>query len=487
MPIKHKHSPTSGNRANLTPGEIGHNRPEDVLLIRGNLQKLAISLADWRTRGVPLEGTIGAPLTHVGGVLTYDPTLLTAGQVDGGFFTDEPPGLNAWGVPGFVQVQPDFENDIDPDSLLPKTTFAPNDVRIEDFYVASDEINISHIGCRTIYTGAGSPPPIRVGLVNAAGVILAEKRYLSAPSLIAAYVGPLTLTRGTYSLVVWIGGALDLVRVSGERLNLSFEFNGTSISAVRGRAASADMNAGLFVDNGLVITDVTSTEVGEDKHLFVRWFLDTPSLAPDPMSLAVTPTTLSTSLAQGGVATTDPVTVTVTGGSGAFLYAWDSPGLTPSAPDQATTTFTRSLGNGETFDTSPTVTVTDTVTGRTAQIAVPVHLHADTPVSSGGGGGHFLIVTLDPPNGSATAPAGSAISLTATITRVQGINLHTGFLDDLTPDQYTFSFNGDGSGTATGVMAGAGSHMELQVFVAVSSVEYDAIGSAGTTINYTAV
>jgi hypothetical protein len=226
MPIKHKHSPTSGNRANLTPGEIGHNRPEDVLLIRGNLQKLEISLADWRTRGVPLEGPIGAPLTHVGGVLTYDPTLLTAGQVDGGFFTDEPPGLNAWGVPGFVQVQPDFENDIDPDSLLPKTTFAQNDVRIEDFYVASDEINISHIGCRTIYTGAGSPPPIRVGLVNAAGVILAEKRYLSAPSLIAAYVGPLTLTRGTYSLVAWIGGALDLVRVSGERLNLSFEYDG---------------------------------------------------------------------------------------------------------------------------------------------------------------------------------------------------------------------------------------------------------------------
>jgi hypothetical protein len=72
MPIKHKHSATSGNRANLTPGEIGHNRPEDVLLIRGNLQKLEIALADWRTRGVPLEGTIGAPLTHVGGVLTYD-------------------------------------------------------------------------------------------------------------------------------------------------------------------------------------------------------------------------------------------------------------------------------------------------------------------------------------------------------------------------------------------------------------------------------
>jgi hypothetical protein len=224
-----------------------------------------------------------------------------------------------------------------------------------------------------------------VGLVNAAGVVLAEKRYLSAPALIEAYVGPLTLTRGTYSLVAWIGGALDLVRVSGERLNLSFEYDGTSISAVRGRSASADMGAGLYVDNGLVITDVTSTEVGEDKHLFVRWFLATPSLAPDPMSLAVTPTTLSTSLTQGGVATTDPVTVTVTGGSGAFLYAWDSPGLTPSDPAEATTTFTRSLGNGETFDTSPTVTVTDTVTGQTAQISVPVHLHADTPAWAAAG------------------------------------------------------------------------------------------------------
>jgi hypothetical protein len=79
--------------------------------------------------------------------------------------------------------------------------------------------------------------------------------------------------------VVWIGGALDLVRVSGERLNLSFEYAGT-ISAVRGRSASADMTAGLFVDNGLVISDVTSTEVGEDKHLFLRWFLATPSPRP---------------------------------------------------------------------------------------------------------------------------------------------------------------------------------------------------------------
>jgi hypothetical protein len=43
--------------------------------------------------------------------------------VDGGFFTDEPPGLNAWGVPGFVQVQPDFENDPIPIRFLPKTTF----------------------------------------------------------------------------------------------------------------------------------------------------------------------------------------------------------------------------------------------------------------------------------------------------------------------------------------------------------------------------
>jgi hypothetical protein len=42
-------------------------------------------------------------------------------------------------------------------------------------------------------------------MVNAAGVILAEKRYLSAPALIAAYVGPLTLTRGPIRW--WCGSA----------------------------------------------------------------------------------------------------------------------------------------------------------------------------------------------------------------------------------------------------------------------------------------
>lgn len=486
MPIKNKHSDIAGNRANLTPGEIGHNRAEDVLLIRGNNQKLEIDLADWRTRGVPLTGAIGAPLTHVGGVLTYDSGLLSAGQVDGGFFTDEPPGLHSWGVPGFVQDQPDFENDPTPDALLPITVFAINDVRIEDFYVASDQINISHIGCRTIYSGAGSAPPIRIGIVDSTGVILAEQRYVSAPALIAAYVGPLTLTRGHYSLVTWIGGDLALAQVAGQRLNLSFEFDGTTITAVRGRSANADMSAGLFLDNGLVISDVTSSDVGEDKHLFVRWFLNTPSLAPAPMSLSAAPTTLSTTLTQGGTATTDPVTVTVAGGSGQFLYAWDSPGLTPSDPTSATTTFSRSLGNGETFDSSPTCTVTDTVTGDTAPISVPVHLHADTPAATGGGGTGHLFITMDPANGTATAPAGSTVTLTVSIAQVQAIDPNTGQLVDLTPDQYVYSFNGDGSGSITGVMGAQGSLLQLQVFVSVSSFQFNAAGSAGTTITYTA-
>jgi hypothetical protein len=480
MPFKHKHSATSGARANLTPGEIGHNRPEDVLLIRGANQKLEIALADWRTRGVPLEGSIGAPLTHVGGVLTYDAGLLTAGQVDGGFYTDAPPGLNAWGVPSFVQDQPDFEADPDPAALLPTTAFVANDVRIEDFYVASDQINVSHIGCRTIYSGAGAPPPIRIGIVDADGVIVAEKRYLSAPALIAAYVGPLALTRGRYSLITWIGGALALTRVTGQRLNLSFEYAGT-ISAVRGRSASADMTAGLFVDNGLVISDVTSTEIGEDKHLFLRWFLATPSLNPAAMSATASPATLSTNLSQGGAATTDPTTITITGGSGEFLFSWDNPGLTASASDAATTTFTRSLANGETFDTSPVCTITDIVTGDTVQVSVPVHLHADTPAAGGGGQGH-LFVTIDPPDATQTVVGGQTYSVTATLVSVGAIDPHTGLIIDLTPDQYQFSWNGDGSGTVSGFLgSNPGAQLILQANISVWSAEFNAIGSAGTT------
>lgn len=420
MPIQHKHSPIHGNRANLTPGEIGHNRAEDVLLIRGNNQKLEIKLSDWRTRGVPLDGEIGAPLTHVGGALTYDGGLLSAGQVDGGFYTDEPPGLHAWGVPGFVQAQADFEADPNADALLPLRDVVANDVLIEDFYVASDKINVSHLGCRTVYNGADPAPPIRIGLADANGVILTERRFPNAPALVSAYVGPLTLTRGRYSLILWSGGPLSIVQVTGQRLNLSFDLDvdGHTLIAARGRSASADMSAGLYLDNGLVIGSVMGFAVGEDRHLFMRWALVTPSLNPPDLAVTTTPVSLSKNLGEGGLAVTDPVTAIVTGGSGAFLYSWAATGLSISAPDALTTTFSRSLGNDDTYDTTATFTVTDTVTGFTAQANVPVHMHADAPAPPGGGGnggGPTLNIVVSPFEQSETIQGAGTVQFTVSV------------------------------------------------------------------------
>jgi hypothetical protein len=264
MPIKHKHSQQAGHRANLTPGEVGHNRVEDVLLIRGDERKLEIPLADWRNGGVPLDGVVGAPLTHESGVLVWNPDLLAQGQMGGGFYTDASPGLDAWGVPGFIQDMADFR--LGAPSSQQRTSFSANDVSIEDFYVASESVALSHMGLKLFQVG-GVWPKVRIGVVDATNVVITEKLLNPPASVNSIAIPGISLTRGWYSMVVWAGGPVDVAVFTGTRYNLSFDFDNTDqIIGARRRSASADMSAGIFVDNGLVISPVNTHVVGEDHH-----------------------------------------------------------------------------------------------------------------------------------------------------------------------------------------------------------------------------
>ncbi len=118
------------------------------------------------------------------------------------------------------------------------------------------------------------------------------------------------------------------------------------------------------------------------------------SMAVLPMTLSVSPTSASGSTSSPLPSTrpnvtTGSVTVSVTGGSGTFTYAWsvvfNSTGSTDgsgtcaaNSPAAAATTFTGQSCNGSNSPGSDyytaTCTVTDTVSGQVASINVPITL-----------------------------------------------------------------------------------------------------------------
>ena len=119
------------------------------------------------------------------------------------------------------------------------------------------------------------------------------------------------------------------------------------------------------------------------------------SMAILPMTVSASPTSASGSgsytapLAQPNV-TTGSVTISITGGSGTFTYAWtvvfNPTGSTDGSgtcaadnPTAATTTFTGKSCNGSNSPGSDyytaTVMVTDTVTGQVASLSVPITLN----------------------------------------------------------------------------------------------------------------
>lgn len=107
----------------------------------------------------------------------------------------------------------------------------------------------------------------------------------------------------------------------------------------------------------------------------------TPAGAGSPLSATISPAYADGARFGAGTATTNNVTVSVSGGVGPFTFLWEYPpssgiGISPSLT-AATVNFQKSLGTNEHVQTTATVTVTDTGDGnKTVQAQVPINLIA---------------------------------------------------------------------------------------------------------------
>lgn len=92
------------------------------------------------------------------------------------------------------------------------------------------------------------------------------------------------------------------------------------------------------------------------------------------LSLEITPTIVGASITGAGVATSNAATATPTGGSAPFTYSWARVGGvsgSPDSPTNATTTFSKTLGNGDETGETFRCTCTDSFgTTATADISV---------------------------------------------------------------------------------------------------------------------
>lgn len=104
------------------------------------------------------------------------------------------------------------------------------------------------------------------------------------------------------------------------------------------------------------------------------------------LTLAVNQTSAAATYNTGaGVATTSSITVTPTGGTGPYTYAWTKDPVSPadsnltfSAPSSATTTVSYNLTAGQVASASVKVTVTDSAS-QSAYLLVPVSFNSNLP------------------------------------------------------------------------------------------------------------
>ncbi len=261
MPLKNKRSDTPGNRANLIPGEIGHNRADDMLLIRGDLKKLEVDLDAWRRLAPPKEGVNGGLLRLDGSDLVWDTDIAPAAVVNGLISVDEPP--ENLGVPGvkFFDAADAFP-------------FSTNISVIESFYVASDSINLTTLG---VYFTVALVGQMRIGVARVgeddmrcevvvpSGTIGAEIRGVSA-----------TLERGHYIAMAWVETSATIKSLTGLRFHQGFEpdpGDGTPLFLKR-RTCNLPMNAGL-IPNDLPTTPLYTDTPGVHRSIFMKWALPT--------------------------------------------------------------------------------------------------------------------------------------------------------------------------------------------------------------------
>lgn len=261
MAMQHKHSDTPGARPHLLPGQVGHNSADKTLHIRVAGRPEKINLDDAVAGVAPTTGPVGAPLVRRDNALVWDENLLPLSLVDGEIVVDHPPA--GFAVPGFLPVG-DTET-----IAVPAET-----ILLEDFYVASDVIRLTRMGC-WLQGGAGA---VRLGLLDSADrVILSQLVTTPTNGALVAFNASAPLQRGRYRAFLWCESARDVRRLRGLRINQGFDTytaGGDPRYLLSRRATGAFLDG---VDLSAALTPVEpeySPEPGEKKAVMIRWSLD---------------------------------------------------------------------------------------------------------------------------------------------------------------------------------------------------------------------
>lgn len=258
MPLKHLHSDTPGARANLIPGQIGHNRADDVLLLRGDLKKLEVDLDGLRHRAPPKDAPRDAVLVRQGSGVAWDAGLIPSSVVDGVIAVDAPPPV--YGVPGFMPAEPGQT-----------FIFSSNVVLIEPFYVASDQITLTKLAVKFTEALSGT---MRLGIASVdPNAVLLDLTVASGANGLHEEACSLVLPRGRYVALAWVQTSAQLQAVAGYRYNQGYSLDGNGAPLfLRRQLANSDLTAGLD-SAGLPVTDLLTGAPGEDKSILMKWTL----------------------------------------------------------------------------------------------------------------------------------------------------------------------------------------------------------------------
>lgn len=263
MAMRHKSSVTPGNTPNLLPGQIGINVPDDLLYFRANGRVCSINMGKWRTGAAPARGAQdGAPLS-IGpdGNPTWDTELAPSSRVNGKVEVDTPPAIDAYSVPGVRFQGP-------ADDLV----MGVNDVIVERFYVASDQINATRIAYEII---SRSPGNMRLAILDANFETMAANSTTAVAPGIRNFSMVTALPRGTYYLMVWSASAtvLKSLRVLAPEQGWDLSAQ-EDIQFVQRLRATKNFAAGIDFDD-VTLVPVTSDQPGEHKSLLLRWVYPT--------------------------------------------------------------------------------------------------------------------------------------------------------------------------------------------------------------------
>lgn len=257
MAIRNLHSTTTLALPHMLPGQVAVNLADDVIWMRCEGVRTPIKLSDVRDRAPSSLAQPGTPLVSVAaGRSEWNPDLAPSSLVDDRIQVDYPPEAGQYALPGVMLT-----------GLGADRALLANAVEVSSFYVASDQINVASL---TFAVRSASPPAIRVGLVDALGVVLTDT-LISAPVVGANVVnlGGLPLSRGAYRAVIGVINNVTLGSVVGLRPQQGWDTVAGVPVFTRSETGIKDVATGI--GSLPTLTPRTASTPGEDKMVLLRW------------------------------------------------------------------------------------------------------------------------------------------------------------------------------------------------------------------------